>query len=184
MKIAITGNIGSGKTEVINFLDSLKYKCISSDKIISDLYKDTTTRTFILKKLNLSEKNFKQQIIDNLVDESFNRKLKKIIYPRLYAEKKRNAPKHETLSPIFYEVPLLFEEKLSKKYDLIVFIKSDLKKRQKRVLARGVSREYFQLMNNKQINQDKKELLAHYTIINNSSKLNLRLNIIKLLNNI
>jgi len=182
MKVAITGNIGSGKTEVIKFLDSLKYKCISSDKIISDLYKDAHTRTFILKKLNLSENNYKQKIIDNLANEKFNRKLKKIIYPHLYAEKKKNSPKHKTLFPTFYEVPLLFEEKLLKKYDLIVFIKSDLKKRQKRVLARGVSSKYFDLMNKKQINQNQKELLANYTIVNNNSLLNLRLNVIKLLN--
>jgi dephospho-CoA kinase len=53
MKIAITGNIGSGKTEVIKFLLGLKYKCISSDKIIADLYKDSSTRKIILRKLKI-----------------------------------------------------------------------------------------------------------------------------------
>tara|TARA_Y100000768_G_scaffold388445_1_gene384403 strand:- start:2264 stop:2818 length:555 start_codon:yes stop_codon:yes gene_type:complete len=184
MKIAITGNIGSGKTEVIKFLLSLKFKCISSDEIISDLYKDQSTKLDILKKLKLPKENFKQKIIENLLNEDFNRQLKKAIYPYLYAKKKKAAPKHQTLIPIFYEVPLLFEEKLSKNFDLSVFIKSDFVKRQRRVLARGVSKNYFNIMNNKQLKQDKKELLADYTIINNSSVLNLRLNIIKLLQNI
>ena len=57
MKIAITGNIGSGKTEVIKFLLGLKYKCISSDKIIADLYKDSSTRKIILHKLNIPDDN-------------------------------------------------------------------------------------------------------------------------------
>ena len=47
-----------------------------------------------------------------------------------------------------------------------------------------MSNEYFDLMNKKQLNQDQKELLADHTITNNSSVLNLRLNIIKLLSNI
>ena len=38
MHIAITGNIGSGKSEAIKFLKQLQFKCISSDKIISDFY--------------------------------------------------------------------------------------------------------------------------------------------------
>ena len=184
MKIAITGNIGSGKTEVIKFLSILKFKCISSDQIISDLYKNNTIRSDILKKLNLDENNYKQKIVNNLLNEKFNRKLKKTIYPYLYAKKKKIIPKHNILKPIFYEVPLLFEEKLSKNYDLIVFIKSDKVKRKKRVMDRGVSGKYFILMEKKQFNQNKKELSADYTVINNGSILNLRLNIIKLLNNI
>ena len=86
--------------------------------------------------------------------------------------------------PTFYEIPLLFEEKLSKDFDLTIFIKADTSKRKKRVLARGVKDEYFDLMNKKQLNQYQKELLADHTITNNSSVLNLRLNIIKLLSKI
>jgi dephospho-CoA kinase len=184
MKVAITGNIGSGKTEVIKFLRTLKFKCISSDKIISELYKDDSIRKIILHKLNIPEDNFKNVIIERLLDTNFDRKLKKAIYPFLYAKKKTIAPKHQVLMPTFYEVPLLFEEKLSKDFDLAIFIKADTTKRKKRVLARGVSDEYFDLMNKKQLNQDQKELLADHTITNNSSVLNLRLNIIKLLSNI
>jgi len=184
MKIAITGNIGSGKTEVIKFLLGLKFKCISSDKIIADLYKDSSTRKIILHKLKIPDDNFKKKIIERLLDTNFDRELKKTIYPYLYAKKKTIAPKHQALMPIFYEIPLLFEEKLSKDFDLTIFIKADTSKRKKRVLARGVKDEYFDLMNRKQLNQDQKELLADHTITNNSSVLNLRLNIIKLLSKI
>lgn len=184
MKVAITGNIGSGKTEVIKFLLGLKYKCISSDKIIDDLYKNDSTRKIILHKLNIPEDNYKKTIIERLLNTDFDRKLKKTIYPYLYAKKKTIAPKHQALMPTFYEVPLLFEEKLTRDFDLIIFIKSDITKRKKRVLARGVKDDYFDLMNKKQLNQDRKELLADHTITNNSSVLNLRLNIIKLLSSI
>ena len=77
---------------------------------------------------------------------------------------------------------ILFEEKLSQTFDLIIFIQSDINKRKERVLKRGVTSEYFKLMDGKQINQNTKYILSDYTIQNNSSILNLRLNIIKLLN--
>jgi len=51
MNIAITGNIGSGKSEVIKFLKSLNFRCISSDKIISSLYNNEKTKSSILTSL-------------------------------------------------------------------------------------------------------------------------------------
>jgi dephospho-CoA kinase len=79
-------------------------------------------------------------------------------------------------------VPLLFEEKLARSFDLIIFIKADINKRKERVLKRGVSKEYFILMNKKQFNENTKSNLSDFTIQNNGSILNLRLNVIKLLN--
>ena len=43
-KVAVTGNIGSGKTEFIKFISKLGFCCISSDAIISKLYNDDRTR--------------------------------------------------------------------------------------------------------------------------------------------
>ena len=96
-------------------------------------------------------------------------------------KKKILSPHYDIFKPVFYKVPLLYEEKLAHSFDLTVFIKSDVIKRKKRVLKRGVSQNYFNLMNYKQMNQNQKELLADYTITNNGSILNLRLNIITLL---
>ena len=103
MNIAITGNIGSGKSEVIKFLKSLNFRCISSDKIISSLYNNEKTKSSILNKLNLNQKNYKEEILKNLGDEKFNRLLKKVIYPMLYAKKKLMTPKYETYNPIFFK---------------------------------------------------------------------------------
>ena len=50
IKVAVTGNIGSGKTEFIKFISKLGFCCISSDAIISKLYKDDRTRKIILEK--------------------------------------------------------------------------------------------------------------------------------------
>ena len=182
MKIAITGNIGSGKSEAIKFLISIGHKCISSDQIIKKLYQNDQSRSYILKKIGVNNKNYKEEIIKRLVDPVFNKNLKKVIYPLLYARKKIIAPKFHQYTPTFYEVPLLFEERLSKDFNYTIFISATHKKRKQRVLSRGASANYFNLMNRKQIKENIKENLSDFTINNNGSILNLRLNIIKLLN--
>ncbi len=182
IRVAVTGNIGSGKSEFMNFISRLGFHYIASDVVVSNLYKDVKTRSIILKKLNLNEKNYKQEIINNIHNEVFNRQLKKVIYPFLYSKRKLLSQKHKTYQPIFYEVPLLYEENLSHDYNVTVLIKADLNKRRERVLNRGVSKNYFTLMNGKQINENIKKNKSTFTLDNNGSILNLRLNIIKLLN--
>ena len=181
MKIAITGNIGSGKSEAIKFLLSIGHKCISSDQIIKTLYQNDQSRSYILKRIGVSNKNYKQEIIKRLVDPLFNKNLKKVVYPLLYARKKIVASKFHQYNPIFYEIPLLFEERLSKDFNYTIFISTTPKKRKQRVLSRGASANYFYLMNRKQIKDNIKQNLSDFTINNNGSILNLRLNIIKLL---
>ena len=182
IKVAVTGNIGSGKTEFIKFISKLGFSCISSDAIISKLYKDDRTRKIILEKLKLNDHNYKQEIIKMLQNEEFNRKLKRTIYPLLYSKKKLVAQKHQSHKPIFYEVPLLFEENLFNDFNVTVFVNSDITKRKQRVLKRDVTEDYFKLMNNKQIKENIKKNKSTFTVNNNGSILNLRLNIIKLLN--
>ena len=87
IKVAVTGNIGSGKTEFIKFISKLGFSCISSDAIISKLYKDDRTRKIILEKLKLNDHNYKQEIIKMLQNEEFNRKLKELYIP-FYTPKK------------------------------------------------------------------------------------------------
>ena len=156
-RVAVTGNIGSGKTEFIKFISKLGFFCISSDAIISKLYKDNRSRKIILEKLKLNDHNYKQEIIKMLHNEEFNRKLKRVIYPLLHSIKKRVAQKHQSYQPLFYEIPLLYEEKLFNNFNVTVFVNSDTTKRKLRVLKRGVSENYFKLMNSKQIKENIKK---------------------------
>ena len=92
------------------------------------------------------------------------------------------AQRTQTYQPVFYEVPLLYEENLFNHFNVTIFVNADTSKRKQRVLNRGVSENYFKLMNNKQIKENIKKNKSTFTVNNNGSILNLRLNIIKLLN--
>ena len=105
-----------------------------------------------------------------------------MIYPLLYSKKKILAQKHKSIQPVFYEVPLLYEENLFNNFNVTIFINANTNKRKQRVLKRGVSEKYFSLMNRKQIKGNIKKGKSTFTVDNNGSILNLRLNIIKLLN--
>jgi len=76
-------------------------------------------------------------------------------------------------------VPLLYEEKLEKNYDKVIFIKSNLAKRLKRILIKGKTKDYFETMNGYQGADAIKERLSDITIYNNGSKLDFINNLIK-----
>ena len=74
------------------------------------------------------------------------------------------------------------KKNLFNNFNVTVFVNSDTTKRKQRVLKRGVTEDYFKLMNNKQIKENIKKNKSTFIVNNNGSILNLRLNIIKLLN--
>ena len=130
IKIAITGNICTGKTFVLNKLKSFGYLTFSSD----DTIKNTIYR---LNRIKLSVSSIFPSCLDengeinrNILAKSiFNNekkkeKLEKIIYPQLDLLRKKFIYKSLQLGVkmTFYEVPLLFEKKLEKNFDKIVLV--------------------------------------------------------------
>jgi len=83
----------------------------------------------------------------------------------------KRIPTFITKKNIFFEVPLLYEEKLERNYDKVIFIKSNFIKRLKRTLIKGKTKEYFETMNRYQGADAIKEKLSDITICNNGSKI-------------
>ena len=170
-QVAITGKIGSGKTTALNYFRRAGHFAISSDFIIRSIYENEETRSQLLKKLGIEKKNYKEVIIEKIKDPSFNYKLKKSIYPIMGRLRSKRIPTFITKKNIFFEVPLLYEEKLERNYDKVIFIKSNFIKRLKRTLIKGKTKEYFETMNRYQGADAIKERLSDITICNNGSKI-------------
>ncbi len=142
--VGITGGIGSGKSTLSNHLGKLGLKVHDSDKVVSDLYKHPSKKFISFIKKNISEKavtrsKINKKIITTIIFE--NRKIKKRLEKYIHKEVqhcrktfiKKNLKKKN--KAIFIDIPLLFENKLEKKFDLVVSVISTKKNRIKRVLS-------------------------------------------------
>ena len=75
-----------------------------------------------------------------LEDKTLFKNLEKIIHPLVRKEMIRFAEKHKNKKFIFFEIPLLVESRLMKKFDKIFFIKANRSLRLKRFKKRVVTK--------------------------------------------
>ena len=174
-KIAITGQIGTGKSVLLNQFKILGYKTYSSDQMVKDLYAKDKYIISEIQKLDPSlilNKNIRFDKLSNKAFEesSFLLKLERIIHPRLHHIRSRiiktnQINRNMNRNFIVFEVPLLFEKKLQKYFDLVILLKCQNYLQIKRVLKReNMNREKFENINKKFIPERKKIILSDYVI--------------------
>ena len=144
-KIAITGKIGSGKTSLCNIIKKIGYKVYESDKEVEKLLK----RAQIIEDVKLLYKGKIRNLIDN--NGNINKKilghflfsnkneldkLEKLLYPLLEGQKKKFVEENSNEEFIFFDIPLLFEKKMHKKFDKIIFLDVSKEIQEKRVMKR------------------------------------------------
>ena len=138
IRIGIVGDIGSGKTFVAN---NFGYPVFNADHEVSKIYKKDRKIYFKLKKrlpkyINtfpidkneitkaiLSNKNNLKKII-NIVHKEIREKLK------IFLKKNKNK------KIIILDIPLLLENKINKKSDILIFVQSKKEEIQKRLMRR------------------------------------------------
>ena len=172
IRVGIIGGIGSGKSfisklfgyPVFNADDEVKYIYKKNKGCFNKLKKKLPKfiKTFPIRKkelisaISLNKKNLK--IISSIVHPLVRKRMKKFII------------KNKKSEMIIFDIPLLIENNLNKKKDIIIFIKS----KKTNVLNRLKKRPNFneKLIKNLKENQvilSKKEKLADYVINNNFS---------------
>ena len=139
-KIAITGNICSGKSFIADCFIKLGIKILKSDKVVSDLYK------YDHDFLNFMEEFYPQTIIKNTIskelvkkiffsdDSESKDKIEQYIYSRVDNKRNEFINSNSTEKYLVFEVPLLFEKKLSEKFDFIILASANLDIRRERYL--------------------------------------------------
>ncbi len=170
-KIGITGSLASGKTSASKFLSYKKGPLFSADVIVKNLYTKSSFKKLIKKKLNIKKtqnlkKTLKKKI---LIDKNYLKNLEIIIHPLVRKEMLKFAKKNVKKKFVFFEIPLLVENKLMKKFDVIFFIKSKKSSRLKRFIKKGGNKDLFQMLNNKQLNDKNKIKYCDHTVLNDKS---------------
>ncbi len=167
--ISIIGEIGSGKTHVAN---NFGYVVFNADKEINKIYKKNRKCFKLLKKkfpYNISKFPISKKELSNLILEKKNNILLvgKIVHPfvrkNLNTFLKKNKKKNKVL-----DIPLLLENKINIKGNILIFVKSKRFKITKFLKKRAnFNEKLYNIMRQNQFKPSYKEKKADYIIINN-----------------
>ena len=171
IKIGITGSISSGKTTASMLLSQKKGPLFNADKEVKKLYKNSSFQKLLIKKFNIKKKsNLKDSLKIKIVKSKKNfQKLEKIIHPLIRTKMKKFSSQHRNKKTLFFEIPLLIENKLMKYFDIIIFIKAKKKLRLKRFQFKGGEKKLFDIMNSKQLSDTKKIKFCNYVVVNDKN---------------
>tara|TARA_B100000780_G_C21085389_1_gene437230 strand:+ start:353 stop:919 length:567 start_codon:yes stop_codon:yes gene_type:complete len=184
IKIGITGSISSGKSTASKFLSGKKYPLFSADKSVVNLYKKSFFKRKLIKKFNLDKnKNIKNQIKKLIVhDKKTIKELEKIVHPLVRKEMINFSKNKNFCKLVFFEVPLLVENKLSNFFDIVVFVNTHKEIRVKRFIKNGGNQKVFLILNKRQLSPSKKAQVSHHVINNNKSLKHLKNSVKNILN--
>ena len=170
MKIGIVGDIGSGKSYIAKIF---RYPVFNADNEVSTLYKKNKKIFFKLKKtlpkyiytFPISKNEISKAILAN---DGNLKKIVKIVH--LEIRKKMNIflKKNKSKRIIILDIPLLLENKINEKNDILVFIKSkkvDIQKRLKK--RKGFNQKLINKFKTLQLPLDYKKKKSQYIIKNN-----------------
>jgi len=126
IRIAVVGDIGSGKSYIAKLFG---YPVFNADQEVADIYKKNKNCFERLKKI--LPKYFlvfpanKMQIIKAIESSEINlKKITKIIHPEVRKKLSIFLKKNKKSKAIVLDIPLLMENKLNQKNDIIVFVQS------------------------------------------------------------
>ena len=144
IKIAITGNIGSGKSTITEIIRKLGFKVFDSDKevkkallkqdLINEICKEFKSKIPGLIKRNTIDKVKLGEFVFSNPEEL--KKLEQIVHPKVWESKEKFFKRNSNEPAVFLDIPLLFEKKLQSKFDFIIrtYVSEEVQK--KRVLKR------------------------------------------------
>ena len=184
IKIGITGSLASGKSTVAKLMSRNKYPIFSADKTVKALYKKRIFITKAKKKFNFKNtKNLKKKVI-NLIkkDKKILKQLELIIHPLVRREMRAFMRPKKNIKIKIFEIPLLIESKLTKYFDIIIFVGAKKNIRLKRYVAAGGDKKIFTILEKRQNKPSKKMKISDHVIYNNQSMKNLKKRIKLLMN--
>ena len=170
IRIGILGNIGSGKSYVAK---SFRCPVFNADLEVSKLYKNNK-KIFI--KLNKSLPNYihsfpinKNEMSKAILANKLNiRKIVKVVH--LEVRKKMNSflKKNKKKRIIILDIPLLLENRINKKNDILVFVQSKKQDILKKIKKRAnFNRRLINKFRNLQLPLDYKKRKSQFIIKNN-----------------
>ncbi len=183
IRIGLTGSIASGKTTASKIISKKRGPLFSADYVVKQLYSQKNFKKVLVKKLKPKPSSNFKKTIKNLILKKRGtlKKLEKIIHPMVRREMLIFLRKNKKKKLLFLEIPLLIESKLTKYFDVIIFIKSNKKLRLKRFKLKKGNAKLFSLLDNHQLKDTKKIKLCDHIVVNNKSLNLLKKNLLNII---
>ena len=187
IRIGIIGDIGSGKSYVAN---NFGYPVFNADQEVSNLYKKNRKIFRILNKLIpkyiTSFPIDKREISNAILANQLNlKKIVKVVHKEIRKKMKLFLKKNRNRKIIILDIPLLLENKINNKKDILVYVDSKKTKINKRLKNRlNFNNKLFSKLKRIQLPIDYKKRKAHFIIKNDFTKKSVKDGIKKILNEI
>ena len=171
--IAVTGSIGCGKTTLANLIRKMGFCVFDADGWVRRLYYQKNFIKVIAQHFPSVMENEKvnKRALRNIVfnDNQQLKLLESLIHPFLKQTLKNLKRKNAFYEDLFFlDVALLFEMGWEKYCDLVIVADVDYETQKKRVMKRdNISAEDFDKINNVQLNNEHKKILADVVIDTN-----------------
>ena len=172
IRLGVIGGIGSGKSFISRLFKSPVF---NADKEVEFLYKNNLEcYKKLKKKLPRFIKSFpilKSQLIKAINEDKKNlKKISSVVHPLVRKKLKSFLNKNKKNKIIVLDIPLLIENKLYNKKDILIFVKSNQNKVINRLRKRkNYNKKILSNLRKNQANLLKKRKLANYIVDNNFS---------------
>ena len=174
IRVGVMGGIGSGKSFIAKLFNCPVF---NADKEVDRVYKnDKNCFVKLKKKLPKFINSFpvkKKQLVKAIREDKKNlAKISSIVHPIVRKRMKVFLAKNKKNKMVVLDIPLLIENKLNKKDDVLLFVKSKKKEVLKRLKKRtNFDAKVLKSLNENQIILLKKRKLANYIVDNNFTKI-------------
>ena len=187
IRIAVLGDIGSGKSYIAK---QFGYPVFNADVEVAKLYKKSKKCYKKLKKIFpkdiVSFPIKKIKISKAIMDAQHNlKKIVKIIHPEVRSRMNNFIKKNKNKKIIILDIPLLMENKINKKNDILIFIDAKKKEINKRLKKRpNINLKIIKKFKKNQLPIEFKKQQSDFVIKNNFKNNSIKKNVKKVLEKI
>ena len=187
IRIGILGDIGSGKSYVAK---NFGYPVFNADFEVGKLYKKDkkifNNLNKVLPKYIYSFPVNKNEITNAILANQSNlKKIVKIVHLEVRKKMSIFLSKNKNKKVVILDIPLLLENKINKKNDILIFVqskKSDILKRLKK--RENFNQKILKIFKNIQLPIAKKKKKSHFIIKNNFTKKSIKIGVSKIVKEI
>ena len=181
IRIAVLGDIGSGKSHIAKLFG---YPVFNADAEVSRLYRKSRKCYNSLKKALptyiVSFPIRKNEISKAIIANKQNlKKIVKIIHPEVRFSMNNFIEKNKNKKFVILDIPLLIENKINKKNDVLIFVDAKRKEIDKRLKKRSnfsvkIARKFKKLQLPIELKKKRSDFIIKNNFKNNSVKKNVK----------